>query len=166
MHRWRFGVVLLWLGVLAATSHARLAVWQDEGTLWADAHAKAPMKPRPLLNWARVQELRGDLDTAEGAYRRVIQLSGDRRRGDRKFSKAAAQSNIAHVYIKQGHFASAMNVIDRALFEYPDFPYAHYNKGVILWLFGRCDQAVIELTTARSVDPNLTEYPSRCGVLQ
>jgi tetratricopeptide (TPR) repeat protein len=163
---WRWLLILAWLAVLAMTAHRRLDVWQNEETLWADAAAKAPLKPRPVLNLGRVHELRGDLGFAEQSYRDVIHLASDRRRGDWQFAKAAAESNLAHVFIKQGRFASAMTVIEHGLFEFPAFPYLHYNRGAILWQHGACDDAQRDLTTARASDPNLAEYPEPCGLLR
>lgn len=159
----RWTVIVLWLAASAVTTHHRLPVWASDLTLWTDAAMKAPLKPRPVMNLGRARELGGDLETAAEAYRQTIRLTGDARRGDRKFAKAAAQSNLAHVYMQEGRFASAMITLNHALLEYPDFPYAHYNKGALLWFFGACEDATKLLHTARSKDPALAEYKPPCG---
>ncbi len=163
MRHWRWAVIGIWLTGLAVTTHTRLAVWQSELTLWTDAARKAPLKPRPVMDLGRAQEIGGDLASAQAAYRRTIELTKDERRGDRRFAKASAQSNLAHVYMKQGMFASAMIMLNKALFEYPDFPYANYNKGAILWFHGVCDEATRLLAASRNFDPTLTEYQNACG---
>ncbi len=154
------GVLLIWAGL----THAQLAVWQDEQTLWRQAAMVAPFKLRPTLNLARARELAGDLVSAEMGYRAVIALTADPQLAahDRRFAHAAAVTNLAHLQMKRGNLASAMRQLDEALIVWPDFPYAHYNRAVILWSVGACAQADASYRSARQSDPNLVAPPAPC----
>lgn len=164
---WTRVIVASWLIGLAFATHSRVHVWQSDLNLWKDAYAKAPLKPRSAINYGRTLELAGDVVTAEDLYRKVIWLSFDERRSAyvRRFSQAAAETNIAHLYMKDGRLASAMKILDGTLTEWPEFPYAHYNKGAILWVYGACEDAREEYRLARAWDPSLPGPQGQCGPL-
>ena len=60
---------------LAAATAARSAVWRDEVSLWADAAAKAPRKPRPHLNLGVAHYQRGRVDDAIRELRLAVELA-------------------------------------------------------------------------------------------
>ncbi len=157
--------VAFWLLSLSAATSIRARVWQSDRALWADAAAKAPQKPRPVLNDGRAHELSGDPAYAETAYRKAIGLSFDGRRSAyvRRFTQAAGEVNLAHLRMARGEMASAMQILDQVLEEWPAFPYAAYNKGSILWAFGYCDDAIVEFKTALAGDPTLPPPKQRCA---
>jgi tetratricopeptide (TPR) repeat protein len=162
---WQAGVVCLWVGALGITTWTRCHVWQSDRALWADAVLKAPAKPRAIMNYGRTRELAGDPVTAERLYREVIGicLTEDRRPAYvRRFSIAAAEVNIAHLYMKDGRMASAMRILDQTIAGWPEFPYAHYNKGAILWVYGACDEARSEYLRAQQYDISLPLPTTSC----
>lgn len=163
MRTWRI-VVGVWLGALALTTAIRCGVWQSDAALWADARHKAPTKPRPVMNDGRVHELAGDEAYAERCYREVIWLTWDDRRSAyvRRYSVAAAETNLAHLLMKKGQLASAMHVLDQTLEGWPSFPYAHYNKAAILWAIGACNDAELEYQIAMAGDPQLPPPKTPC----
>ena len=155
---WRWAALAVWICGSGAVTFARCHVWLNDGALWADAVAKAPSKPRCVLNDGRTHELAGDLGYAEQAYRRVIgiALTDEARTAYvRRFSQAAAETNLAHLRMKDGKLASAMEILDGTLKAWPEFPYAHYNKAAILWVVGECQDARIEYDIALTGDPSL-----------
>lgn len=152
-------------GCLAISTFVRVqTVWQSDQTLWADAVRTSPRKPRVVMNLGRAYELAGDVVTAEAAYRSVIWLSWDPRRSAyvRRFSQAAAETNLAHLEMKQGHLASALQILDGTLTDFPTFPYAHYNRGWILWTLGVCDLARESFGRAFAADPTLPRPTGAC----
>ena len=161
---WRACVVLVLCVGWAGLTHHRVQVWQTDLRLWTDAAAKAPFKPRPVMNEGRMHELAGDVEFADAAYRRVISLSFDPRRSayNRRFSQAAAETNLAHLAMKQGKFATAMRILDNTIADWPEFPYAHYNRGAILWTVGACADAWREYGVAMTTDPTLPAPKGSC----
>jgi tetratricopeptide (TPR) repeat protein len=161
---WRRVVVAVWLVGLSQVTEARLRVWQSDRALWADARAKAPAKPRAVMNYGRALELSGDSAGAEALYRTVIGLSFDQQRSAyvQRFSRAAAETNIAHLYMKRGWFATAMRMLDSTVAEWPSFAAAHYNRGSILWAIGACADAYQAFHTALQIDPTLPPPMGTC----
>jgi len=155
-------VLGLWLALLATTTAVRARVWHDELALWQDAAAQAPEKLRPQVNLGRAYELAGDLFEAERAYKTVIGLSFDVRQSayQRRFARAAAETNLAHLAMKAGQFATAMRILDSALEVWPEFPFAHYNRAAIFWTVGACDLAREEYQIASRQDVALPQLPS------
>lgn len=161
-------LVWAWLVTLAGASHARLSAWTSDAALWQNALTVAPTKLRPLLNYGRTRELAGDLVDAERLYRETAaraEMEARRPAQERRFARAAAESNLAHVYIKQGRFRSALLVLDRVLTRWPNFPYAHYNRATIYWVVGACADAQTDYTRAQAGDPDLALPASPCGSL-
>lgn len=162
---WASVVVGGWLLSLPLVTATRVRVWQSDRVLWADALVKAPQKLRVVLNDGRQHELVGDVVYAEAAYRRVIGMALFQAHGSRylrQFSEAAAETNLAHLLMKQGKLASAMVVLDMILTEWPMFPYAHYNKGAIFWAVGACEDARVEYDFAVRVEPSLPLPTTPC----
>ena len=157
-------LVAVWLLGLPVLTRARVAVWHSEQSIWEDAVKKAPEKARPIMNLGRAHELAGDEVLADAAYRRAISLSFDPRRTeyDRNFTQAAAETNLAHIAMKHGQLASAITILDMTLRHWPDFPYAHYNRGSILWAVGACEDARQEYAIARFGDPALPGPHGEC----
>lgn len=161
---WQWIGVAGWLLALGVSTTVRCHVWTSDLSLWTDAAAKAPLKPRPVINEGRAHELAGQPEWAEAAYVRVIGLTWDTRRPAalRRYSKAAAETNLAHLHMKRGELASAMRILDDVARDWPDFPYAHYNRATIFWAYGLCDHAWTEYRRAFLVDPSLPQPKGTC----
>lgn len=150
---------------LGAATRRRLGVWSSEASLWADAVRKTPTKPRPVMDYGRALEMAGDLDGAMRQFRSVIPLTFDARRGARanRFALAAAETNIAHLYLITGREATALKVLVSTLEWWPDFTYAHYNIGRLLWEHGSCEDGLKEIRFAQSQDSTLSLPGEPCG---
>ena len=162
---WRLAIPVALLIGLAVMTHQRLAVWQSDLTLWKDAAEKSPMKPRPVMDYGRALEMVGDFEGARQKFQETIPLAFDWRRGERnnRFAVAAAETNIAHIYLRTGHDAEALKILKGTLDWWPEFPYAHYNIGRMLWERGQCDDAQQEMAYARAQDPSLSQPDTPCG---
>ena len=164
----RTGGIALPVLVLCACAwltQARLAVWHSDLALWRDAAEKTPTRPRPVMDYGRALEMAGDLDGAERQYRQTISFALDDRRGRRanRFAIAAAETNIAHLYLRQGRINDALVVLTSTLGWWPDFPYAHYNIGRVLWEHGACQEGMQEILMARSQDTTLSLPSEPCA---
>jgi hypothetical protein len=95
-------ILLLWLGMLMATSASRVWVWQTNVTMWQDAVTKAPFKPRPLINYGEMLEAQGDLVGAHGYYERAFQAIHWRQDRRSQVSMFYAVQNLARNAILQG----------------------------------------------------------------
>lgn len=157
-------ILIAWLLVLTWLTSGRVRVFDSDASLWKDALLKAPTKPRPVMNYGRTQELAGDLTGAEAAYRTAIVLSFDQRRPPymRLSTQAAAETNLAHLHIKAGRLASAMEVLEQTLAYWPIYPYARYNKGAIFWMVGACKEGAKEYDAALLLDPSLALPKEPC----
>lgn len=163
--RLRIAAVALIFLVWAGLSARRVAVFRTERTLWADAVAKAPSKPRPVMDYGRALEMDGDLAGAEQQFRAVIPLTLDPRRGDKanRFALAAAETNIAHLYLKQDRIWEAIDVLNSTLQWWPGFTYAEYNLGRLMWAHGACEDGMRKIQMARAVD-NFLSLPNEACV--
>ncbi len=139
----------LFVGLAVLTWHGQ-PHWASESALWEHAVAVTPNRPRPLVNLGSVYDHSGHRWEAGVAYKRALGESYDVRRGAqwRREVKATVEVNIAHLLMEQGYLASAMRELDTTIADYPDFPYAHYNRGAVLRLYGACFESMREYQLA------------------
>lgn len=128
--------------LLAATTHQRSGVWQSNLTLWTDATAKAPLRPRAFINLGIEKELAGDLNGASQAYLAAIALSQQERLSaySRAFHRAAGEVNNARVMARAGHPGAALTLLNEVIERHPQFAHAYYQKGVLLVALGMCEE--------------------------
>lgn len=150
-------VVLLWLGAAGILTHGRASVWTSEFSLWSDAAAKSPLKPRPFINLALAQEVAGDLDGAMRTHQTALALSYQPRLTayQQKFSEIASQTNIARILAVTGHELQAERMLNSVIAAHPLFPFARFNRGILLSRTGRCEQGQPDLQLAELLDPAL-----------
>lgn len=157
--------LLVVLTLLASVTRARVWVWHDERTIWADALSQAPNKPRPLLNLGRMLERDGDYQGARTLYYRALAASFRPEHSEytRRFAKSAAQSNLAHLLVMQQEYDQAAVLLDDVIAEWPRFAPAHYNRAVVWFVKGICDQARKEFAIALTLDHDLPPAPQTCA---
>ena len=58
---------LIWIGLVGLTmlTHRYVAVWESDVTLWRYAAARAPLKPRVVVNAAAARRMAGDREGAD-----------------------------------------------------------------------------------------------------
>lgn len=148
---------------LAGLTASRVRVWHDELTLWTDATQKAPLRPRPWVNLGRAQQLTGDLFAANQSYHRAIALSFDprRQRGASLYAELAAETDLASLMLEQGNLVGAQREIDLVLrnSEWPLFPYAVFQSGILDALQGRCELALLKWRAASAAEGTLHVPP-------
>jgi tetratricopeptide (TPR) repeat protein len=156
----RFLLACAWLVLAswACVTHARAEVWASNLTLWTDAAAKAPLRPRAFINIGLEKELVGDLNGASQAYLAALALSQQDRLStyQRVFHRAAAEVNNARVLALSGHPGMALSLLDEVIARHPDFLHAKYNKAVILAWLNACPDARVYADQAGPDFPRLT----------
>lgn len=146
------------LGLLASVTHVRTQAWQSDYTVWADAAGKAPLRPRPRINYGRAAVRAGDLDLGRQQFVAAIHLSSDPRRSayQRAFSFALASSNLAHVLNISGQQMAALDILNTAIAEQPYFPHARFNRAVLRASIGDCLGAYDDFQVAKTGLPDAT----------
>src|SRR3990167_6415708 len=102
------GLLLVW-AVLTAD---RVTVWTSDLTLWADAVAQAPRRPRPWVNYGVALSAAGETDRAIAAYQRARILATDPQRGRyRNLSdQTIATNNLPALLAQQGQGLTAVTL--------------------------------------------------------
>jgi hypothetical protein len=67
-------LIWAWLVCLPILTAGRVQVWQSDFSLWKDAVAKAPYKPRPWINYGKELAERQQTAAAFHAFTRAEQL--------------------------------------------------------------------------------------------
>lgn len=140
--RWPRVLVAGGLGLsilLAAASAARNRVWTDEVSLWTDAAAKAPEKPRPHLNLGHALDERGERDAAIASYLAAL-------RADPAY--VSAHANLGIAYVRRGDLERAVAHLRTAIALDPADPEPHNTLGVAYARMGRPDLAAAEIGAA------------------
>jgi tetratricopeptide (TPR) repeat protein len=156
-----------WLAAGAATLHATLPRWRDNGALWRWAVVQAPRSPTPYVNLALEQSREGDPPLALATAREAITLDpagamgwnnaglalfalGRWGEAEAHFARAAELqpghplfwSNLGAVLLEQGRLAEAERVLaEEALRRSPAHPLALLNLGALHLQRDRPDRA-------------------------
>lgn len=156
MRRLGLVCVVCVLGLLAVLTHARTPVWASDYTLWQDAAATSPLRPRPRINYGRAAARAGDLELARQQFVDAIALSRDPRRSryQQAFSYALAGSNLAHVLIQAGYHDAALDILNTVIADQPVFPHARFNRAALLAARGDCLAAYEDFQIAREGLPD------------
>jgi tetratricopeptide (TPR) repeat protein len=118
--------------VLSVATVRRNAVWANDVTLWADAAAKSPEKPRPLLNLGAALAMSGRPQLGVGALRKAVGLDP---------ASSYARAQLATALLMLGRSAEAEPELREALRLAPADPEATYNLATMLWLGNRREEA-------------------------
>ena len=157
-------VLCAW-GVLGTVTYSRAGVWQSELSLWTDAAAKAPQKPRPWINLGLAREVAGDMEGALLAHQTALALAYQPRltQYQQRFSALASETNIARILAQTGREEAALRMLNDVITKAPLFAHAHYNRGVLLARTGRCDEGVREAQVAIALDASFQEFACAPG---
>lgn len=123
--------------LLGAGTFIRNLDWQDERTLWSDAHRKAPGRTRPVFNLAKDLERRGQYEQAIVLYGKSISLQPPRL----KHFDIMALTNIGTILYRTGNYEKAIEYYRKALDILPETRRSHYNLAVAYTRTGRFEQA-------------------------
>jgi Flp pilus assembly protein TadD len=173
--------------VLAAATYARNGVWANELTLWGDAAAKSPDKPRPLNNLGAALADDGRPDEAVGLLQRALRLDpehaesyynlgrvylnayGRSEDAEALFRKAIAlqpayrdaYANLAGALVRQRRYAEAVELLEGVGPIVRDSAEARFNLGVAYRLLGDEGAARRELGALRELAPGLAAQLER-----
>ena len=145
------------LGLLAALTQLRYAVWRDPRALWEESLERAPQADPSLEAWTRsplnatpfnnagaYAYAAGDLGAAERAFTRAIAFNP---------SYAEAYSNRGAIYLVEGALALAEADLRHALKLKPQNVVAHANLGLLLVRRQRFSEAEECFASALRLDP-------------
>jgi Flp pilus assembly protein TadD len=119
--KWPLWTFFLCLTLLfSVCSYKRNLIWRDEITLWQDAAAKSPNKPRTLYNLALAFSRIGRYKEAIGLLTRAISL---------KPNYVEAYNNLGAALADSGRPDEAVPVLEKAISIKPDHPEAYFNLG-------------------------------------
>ncbi|MGE5215380.1 MAG: tetratricopeptide repeat protein [Chloroflexota bacterium] len=138
-------ILVIVVGVLAALTWNRNAVYADEATLWRDSIAKSPGKPRPQSNLGYVLMARGQLNQAIEHFRTALRLNP---------AYEPAYNNLGYAFSTMGRADEAIEQFRKVLTLNPTNVDAHYNLGAALAKKGLSDQAVKEYVLALRLKPD------------
>jgi tetratricopeptide (TPR) repeat protein len=124
---------------------SRNPVYANNITLWEDAVAKSPEKPRPHFNLGQAYQDAQRLDDAVREYQRALALKPDIH---------AAYSNIAAIYLDQRQFDKAEEVLGRVTTLAPDFTEGFINLAVLYIRTEQPDKAIAAADRALQINPD------------
>ncbi|MCC7262722.1 MAG: tetratricopeptide repeat protein [Candidatus Latescibacteria bacterium] len=151
------GIWLAWAGIAALLVVQRNAVWRDEGTLWADALAKAPGEVRPYVFLGNHRRSEGRLAESAELLQQAVALEPD---------NAAARANLGTTYEKMRRYDQAIALYRQLVAEHPEQGELRYNLARNLQLAGQADQARSEYLAIPPATPHFELVLNNLGALQ
>lgn len=120
------------LATFAALTMTRIPVYRDAKTLWEDTVAQNPASGGAWLNVGDRRLEQGDIEGAERAYLKAIELD---------FDPATANLNLALVEIRRGNVEAAVKRVERSIDLDPQGSTAWLTYGNIAYSGGDLDAA-------------------------
>lgn len=150
MREWPTWVLLGCLTILLITgSYQRNLVWRDEISLWQDAVAKSPNKPRCLYNLGLALSHVGRYDEAVALLRRAVSLKPD---------YVEAYNNLGIALEELGKQEESMAMYQRAISLKADHAESLYNMGRAYLVFrNRPVEAIALFSRAIAVKPDYAD---------
>lgn len=135
---------LLVVTLLAMLTIYRNGVWQSEIALWEDVTVKSPAKGRGYGALGHAYQRSGDLDRAETAYRRAIELSP---------LDHIARNNLGVLYLSGKRYDEAVKEFKEGLRLSSGSAVLHFNLGLAYAGAGRIADAEAEFAEAVRLKP-------------
>ncbi len=149
-------LMLLCIGLLAALTAQRVAVWKNGETLWADAIVQSGNQPRAHNNFGVVLMRQGAADAARLEFETAIRL-------DPGFSNP--WTNFADYHEQKGDLINAEICLQNALTINPKDPYIRISYGDVLYKMNRYAQAEEQYREALRLKPGFAEARNNLGIL-
>jgi len=135
----------------------RNAVWQDEGVLWADALAKAPLEVRPHVFLGNHLRAAGRLEESADLLRGALELEPD---------NPTAQANLGTTYKEMGRLDQAIALYEELVARHPEQGELRYNLALNLQQAGQGERARAEYLAIQSGTPHYELVLNNLGALQ
>lgn len=106
------------LCALALLTALRVTVWASDVTLWADAYASNPQKPRSALNYAEAlihRNAPGDIEHADALAMGAYESASHRTGWERQQGMAIALAHSGVVQLMRGDREQALALFDRSV---------------------------------------------------
>ena len=148
-------VVILILGVYAATTIPRNRDWKDGMTLWSKTVLASPGSAIAHGNLGRTYQEQGKFDEAIQAYTKTIEINP---------LGYKAYHNLGVVYEHQGATDEAVQHYEKAIEIYPQYVDAHFNLANIYHKKGALDNAIAHYKKVIELQPEDFEARNNLGV--
>jgi tetratricopeptide (TPR) repeat protein len=148
-------VVVLILGVYAATTIPRNRDWKDGMTLWSKTVLTSPGSAIAHGNLGRAFQDLKKFDEAIQAYAKTIEINP---------SDFKAYHNLGVVYEHQGATDEAVQHYEKAIEIYPQYVDAHFNLANIYHKKGALDNAIAHYKKVIELQPEDFEARNNLGV--
>jgi tetratricopeptide (TPR) repeat protein len=123
---------------------SRNNVWANNIALWEDAEAKGPQKARAHFNLGQAYQEARRMPEAIREYEHALKIKPDIH---------AAYSNIAAIYLDQGQYSKAEEMLLKVTALSPDFTEGFINLGVFYIRTRAADKAIEALNQALKSNP-------------
>ena len=120
------------LAMLAAISHARSSIYENEVTLYTDIVSRSPNKARPQNNLGDALKKAGRFSEAGPHFERALALQPD---------YPDALNNLATIFNSSGRRDEALQLLTKALTLDPRHLQARYNLAISLYEGGMMSEA-------------------------
>lgn len=148
-------VVVLILGVYAATTIPRNRDWKDGMTLWSKTVLTSPGSAIAHGNLGRAFQDLKKFDEAIQAYAKTIEINP---------SDFKAYHNLGVVYEHQGATDEAVQHYEKAIEIYPQYVDAYFNLANIYYKKGALDNAIAHYKKVIELQPEDFEARNNLGV--
>jgi hypothetical protein len=143
---------------LGASTCIRNMAWLDARTFWEDAVDKAPLSMLPVHNLAYEHYERiGDASAAFSLYQKELGLRGYNRR-----DISSAHVNIANHHFRTGDYEAAVQHLESALRDYPEFELVQYLLALVLAHTDQFERAIDVLRPLLAKSPSFFDYHFLC----
>ena len=161
-HSVRAALLLLAVGMLTAMTVARIGVWKDSRTLWADAVRKAPGVALTHDAYGEGLLAHGEVDEAirqfQTALSREPDNSGGRDSAGLRAAYANTHNNLGAAYGRKGMHDRALEQFEAAIRLNPSLAEAHFNRGNALMQKGAVAEASRSFENAVRLNPANPTY--------
>jgi len=155
-------LLLLVVGAFTVTTVARIGVWQDSRTLWADAVRKAPYVALTHDAYGEGLLARGEIDEAIGQFQvalsREPDFSGGGIGAGLRAAFANTHNNLGAAYGTKGMHDRAIEQFAIAIRLNPRLAEAHFNQGNALMQKGSVEEALRSFEIACRLNPSNPAY--------
>ena len=147
---------LIFLAACLWVSHERLAVWQNDISLWTDVALKAPHAPRGFANLGGAYLKQNRIDDAIASFNKSLSI----------LPNAVSYNGLGNGYAAQQRSVEAITQYTFAISLQPRVAEYYYNRGIAEFDLGRYDQAVGDYAFAIRLDARHTKaYMNRGNAL-